>query len=41
MMGDRQHLNQSINFAVNKVKVKNFEYGASNVRRRNDARAIR
>jgi len=27
MMGDGQHLNQPIDFAVNKVKMKNFEHG--------------
>ena len=37
MMGDRQHLNHSINFAIDKVKVKNFEHGTSNVRRENNA----
>ena len=37
MMGDGQYLNQSINFAVDKVKVKNLEHGASNVRGKNNA----
>ncbi len=41
MVSDRQDLNQSINFTVNKVKVKYFEHGTSNVRRRNNAEAIR
>ena len=41
MVSDRQDLNQPINFTVNKVKVKYFEHGASNVRRRNNAEAIR
>jgi hypothetical protein len=30
-MGNRQHLNLSIDFAVNKVKVKNLEHAASSV----------
>ena len=37
MMGDGQYLNQSIDLAVDKVKVKNLEHGASNVRCENNA----
>ncbi len=37
MMGDGQHLNQSIDFAVDEVKVKNLEHGTSNVRGKNNA----
>lgn len=31
MMSDSQYLNNSTNFTVNNVKVKNLEHGASNV----------
>jgi hypothetical protein len=37
MMGNRQHLNLSIDFAVNKVKVKNLEHAASSVGGKNNA----
>ncbi len=37
MMGDGQHLNQSINFAKDQVKVKNLEHCTSNVRGKNNA----
>ena len=37
MVGDGQYLDDSLNFTVNNVKVKNLEHGASNVRRENDA----
>ena len=36
MMCNRQHLNQPIDFAVNKVKVKNLKHGTSNVRGKNN-----
>jgi len=32
MMSNGQHLNQSIDFAVDKIKVENLEHGTSNVR---------
>lgn len=41
MMRDGQYLNRSIDFSVNKVKVKNLEHGASNVGYKNNARLIR
>ena len=37
MMCNRQHLNQSIGFTINKVKVENLEHGTSNVRGKNNA----
>lgn len=37
MMGDSQYLNNSINFAVNNVKVENLEHRASNVGFKDDA----
>jgi len=37
MMGDSQYLHKSVNLAVNQVKVKNLENGASNVWGKNNA----
>ena len=37
MMGDGQYLNQSINFAIDEVKVKNLEHCTSDVRGKNQA----
>jgi hypothetical protein len=37
MMSDSQYLNNSTNFTVNNVKVKNLEHGASNVGLKDDA----
>lgn len=41
MVGDGKYLYQSIYLAVNDVKVKNFEHGATNIRCKDDARAGR
>ena len=41
MVSNCQDLNHSIHFAVDKVKVKHFEHGTPNVRRRNNAKTLR
>ena len=40
-MGNGQYLNKPVNLTVNNVKVENREHSASNVGRKDDARASR
>jgi hypothetical protein len=37
MMGDGQHLDCAIDFAIDEVKVKNLEHCTSNIRGKNNA----